>query len=179
MLSDNLFRDEKGRIRSLNKVSPEQQRKIYEGEKPENIKNPPVEKIIKTEMIRTEKNKIEKKQVIEYVLENGKKVDEFAYNRFLRDKINDNPEFIINRTFNNKFDILTEINNAFVKDVPIIYKGKQITPSNYVNVTSGIRDMINNGKESGKYPIFSVNEYDTYIEVEYEGTIDPEGNEDI
>jgi hypothetical protein len=152
-----IFRDSKGRFRNSEKITPENQERLYRGE---SLKIEPILTEISSRKKTIRKGgktiiKIEK--VVKYVNSEGKKRTETDFKRwnYLRGLNKDNREIIdIKETFN--FGVLGEIKNAAIEGKTILYKGKEYTPKELFELTKNIRNELNDKAKRKEYPIFRI-----------------------
>ena len=164
-LRPGLFRDAKGRIRSLTKISPENQQRIYEN-KPLIIRDIEVKKFGR----KVSKNGRIKvvEQTRYFDAETKKFVSETEYLQNLNTKKQFHPEIseVENTRFAIRWEVLDEIKDKIKRGERVYYKGKQITPG---NLTKLIRQIKNDIKEA---PKDSNNKYNIIFRVEERGNGD-------
>ena len=176
-----IYRDSKGRFRNSDKITPENQQRLYNGE---SLKIEPIltEISSRKKVIRKGgKTIIKIEKIVKYVNSEGKKRSETDFKRwnYIRGLNKDNREIIdIKETFN--FGILGEIKNAAIEGKTIFYKGKEYTPKELFELTKNIRNELNIKAKKKEYPIFriEVQNNGNLIIKQFGNTSDIEGTEE-
>jgi hypothetical protein len=191
-ISSTLYRDAKGRIQSFNKISPENNHRRYEGKEiklkfAQAVQTATKEKIIDKE---TGKPRIKITTKTEYFGEFGKKVSKRDFLRYQNGikiqakQTSGAPRVIEEKTFLG-FTILNEINNRLIENLPTYYKGKLITPDNYLEIAEKLRKKITGKpakteeeKKNKKYKLFGMQFFsDTTAEI-FEASTEEEEEEE-
>jgi len=152
-----IYRDSKGRIRNSDKITPENQERLYKNEA---LKIEPIFTEISSKKKTIKKGgktiiKIEK--VVKYVNSEGKKrtSKDFKQWNYIRGLNKDNREIIdIRETFN--FGVLGEIKNAAIEGKTIKYEGKEYLPNELFDLTKNIRNDLEKQAKQKNYPIFRI-----------------------
>ena len=174
------YRDSKGRIRNAEKITPENQERLYRGDALE-IK-PVFTKVFHVKKTRLEngKKRVRIEKQIRYVDNSGKFASEADFRRYnyfksLRPDAGD----IYNKTERFNFAILDTAINAAIRGNTIKYRGEVYQPKKVLSLVRLLRKVIIEGGSREEYPIFEVREYpEGRIEISEIGTSkDLEGEE--
>jgi len=176
-----IYRDSKGRFRNSDKITPENQERLYKGE---SLKIEPIltEISSRKKIVRKGgKTIIKVEKVVKYVNSEGKKRSETDFKRwnYLRGLNKDNREIIdIKETFN--FAVLGEIKNAAIEGKTILYQGKEYTPKELFELTKNLRKELNEEAKKKNYPIFRIETQNNgnLIIKKFGNTTDIEGTEE-
>ena len=154
-----IYRDSKGRFRNSDKITPENQERLYKNQP---LKIEPIFTEIsskKKTIKRKGKTIIKIEKVVKYVNSEGKKRNSKDFKRwnYIRNLNKETKEIIdIRETFN--FAVLGEISNAAINGKTIKYEGKEYLPNELFELTKNIRQDLEKSAKEKKYPIFRIEE---------------------